>query len=178
MRYAMVVDMKRCVGCAACVVACQVENRVPEGHCRDWIAQETRGSFPNLSLEIRSERCNHCTEAPCVPQCPTGASHIADGGTVLVNRDLCTGCKACVAGCPYDARYVHPDGYIDKCTFCIHRVREGGLPACVSGCPTFAMHFGDLDDPSSEVSRLLASGRSWKVNQPETGAKPNVFFLV
>ena len=178
MRYAMVVDMKRCVGCAACVVACQVENDVPEGHCRDWIAQETRGTFPDLALEIRSERCNQCTAAPCVPQCPTGASHIAEGGVVLVHKHLCTGCKACVAGCPYDARYVHPDGYIDKCTFCIHRVREGRLPACVSTCPTFAMHFGDLDDPASEVSRLLASGRAVKVNHPETGAKPNVFFLV
>jgi len=177
-RYAMVIDMKRCVGCAACVVACETENRVPEGYCRDWIVQETSGRFPVLTLEIRSERCNHCSEAPCVPPCPTGASHVEDGGIVLVDHDLCTGCKACIAGCPYDARYVHPGGYVDKCTFCIHRVREGRLPACVSTCPTFAMHFGDLEDPASEVSRALAAGRAVKTNHPETGARPNVYFLV
>jgi len=83
-----------------------------------------------------------------------------------------------VAGCPYDARYVHPDGYVDKCTFCAHRVREGRDPACVSTCPTFAMHFGDLDDPGSGVSRLLGSGRRVKTLNPETGAGPNVHYLL
>ena len=177
-RYAMVIDTVRCVGCAACVVACETENKVPDGYCRDWIVNQTDGSFPRLSLEIRSERCNHCSNSPCVPPCPTGASHVEEGGFVLVHHHLCTGCKACVAGCPYDARYVHPDGYIDKCTFCQHRVKRGSLPACVATCPTFAMSFGDLEDPGSEVSRLLASGRRIKKLLPETGAEPNVFYLV
>jgi len=173
----MVIDMKRCVGCAACVVACQTENEVPDGYCRDWIVQETSGRFPVLGLEIRSERCNHCSDPPCVPPCPTGASHVEPGGFVLVDHDLCTGCKACIAGCPYDARYVHPDGYVDKCTFCQHRVREGRPPACVSTCPTFAMTFGDLDDAGSDVSQLLAGGRRTKILNPTTGARPNVYYL-
>ena len=176
-RYAMTVDTRRCVGCNACVLACKAENKVPENGFRDWIATETDGVFPQLRQEIRSERCNHCEHPPCVSACPTGASHIADGGIVLVAHDKCTGCKACIAACPYDARYVHPAGYVDKCTFCIHRVREGRPPACVDICPTQALTFGDLADPYSEINQLLRS-RSHKVLKAERGLQPNVYFLV
>jgi Fe-S-cluster-containing dehydrogenase component len=79
------------------------------------------------------------------------------GHTVQVTKDMCIGCKACLASCPYDARFINPEGYADKCTFCLHRVTQGLLPACVSVCPTHCMHFGDLDDPNSEVNRLLAA---------------------
>ncbi len=176
-RYAMAIDTRRCVGCADCVVACQTENNVPLGYCRDWIVQEMTGVFPELQLEIRSERCNHCADAPCVRTCPTGASHIAEGGIVLVTHEECIGCKACIASCPYDARYVHPEGYVDKCTFCIHRVREGENPACVSVCPTHAMIFGDLDDENSEISKALNT-RKHKALIPEAGTKPHVFYLL
>lgn len=175
-RYAMVVDTRRCVACKACVLACKAENNVPEGYCRDWIVEEVRGEFPNLTAENRSERCNHCSNAPCVSSCPTGASWTAEGGIVMVTKDKCTGCKACIASCPYDARYVHPDGYVDKCTFCLHRVREGKQPACVEICPTRTLYFGDRNDPESEVSKLLAS-REAEVLHPEAGTEPNVFFL-
>jgi Fe-S-cluster-containing dehydrogenase component len=86
MRYAMAVDTKKCVGCSDCVVACQTENNVPIGYCRDWIVEVTDGTYPQLEIEIRSERCNHCENAPCVRCCPTGASHYSDGGTVLVKK--------------------------------------------------------------------------------------------
>jgi Fe-S-cluster-containing dehydrogenase component len=176
-RFGMVIDTVRCVGCMDCVLACKTENRVPEGHCRDWIETETRGAFPTLRLEIRSERCNHCDQPPCVSCCPTGASHVeAFGRTVQVAKELCIGCKACLASCPYDARFIHPEGYADKCTFCLHRVKDGLLPACVSVCPTRCMHFGDLDDPNSEPSRLLAS-RDHHVLVPEAGTGPRIFFL-
>jgi Fe-S-cluster-containing dehydrogenase component len=160
-----------------CVVACKTENNVPEGFCRDWIVQEARGEMPALQLEIRSERCNHCDDPPCVYCCPTGASHIEDfGRQVQIDSKLCIGCKACLAACPYDARYIHPDGYADKCTFCVHRVKEGLDPACVSVCPTHCMHFGDLDDPNSLVSRLLESRRG-KTLLPEAGTGPRIHFL-
>ena len=81
-----------------------------------------------------------------------------------------------MAACPYDARYVHPDGYVDKCTFCMHRVQRGEKPACVSVCPTHSLHFGDLNEPGSEVSEQLER-REWDVNHPETGVLPNVYFL-
>jgi Fe-S-cluster-containing dehydrogenase component len=175
-RYAMTVDMKRCVGCRACVLACKSENRVPDGHFRDWIEEDLRGDFPNLRLEIRSTRCNHCSRPPCVTACPTGASNVNEGGVVLVTHHKCTGCKACIAACPYDSRFVHPEGYVDKCTFCLHRVQKGKEPACVEVCPTWALTFGDLGDPGSEVSRLLAS-RKYKVLHPETDCEPNLYFL-
>jgi Fe-S-cluster-containing dehydrogenase component len=176
-RYGMVIDTVRCVGCMDCVIACKTENRVPEGFNRDWIAYETTGAFPTPRMEIRSERCNHCDEPPCVTCCPTGASHVDTfGAIVLVAHEQCIGCKACLASCPYDARFVHPDGYADKCTLCIHRVKEGLDPACVSVCPTHCMHFGDLDDPNSEVSRLLASRRNHPL-LPAAGTKPRIYYL-
>jgi Fe-S-cluster-containing dehydrogenase component len=176
-RYGMAIDTRLCVGCMDCVVACKTENRVPEGFNRDWIAYETVGTFPTLHQEIRSERCNHCDNPPCVTCCPTGASHVNEFGTLVqITHEECIGCKACLASCPYDARFVHPDGYADKCTFCAHRVREGTDPACVSVCPTHCFTFGDLDDPDSAVSRKLASRRAHPL-LPAAGTKPRIFYL-
>ncbi len=176
-RLGMVIDTRQCVGCMDCVVACKTENDVPDGFCRDWINQRLEGRMPNLRLTITSERCNHCDDPPCVTCCPTGASHVHDyGGIVLVDHDRCIGCKACLASCPYGARFIHPEGYANKCTFCIHRVEQGELPACVAVCPTHAMHFGDLDDPQSEVSRLVASRRHF-VLKPDAGTRPRIFYL-
>ncbi len=176
--YAMVIDTRLCIGCGDCVIACKTENKVPEGLNRDWVVEATSGTYPHLSTEFRSERCNHCSHATCVYQCPTGASHHwRDSNIVLVDPRKCTGCKACIAACPYDARLVmHPDGYIDKCTFCVHRVEQGLDPACVSTCPTHCMHFGLLDDPSSRVAQLLRT-RNYKALAEETGNQPNVFYL-
>jgi Fe-S-cluster-containing dehydrogenase component len=176
-RYAMAMDTRRCVGCQACVLACKAENRLPENGFRDWIVNEASGKFPNLTMEIRSERCHHCENPPCVTACPTGASHVNVGGTVLVEHRKCTGCKACMAACPYDARFIHPDGYADKCTFCLHRVENGELPACVEICPTEALTFGDLADPESEIAQLRRRRKN-KVLQPEQGTEPQQFFLV
>jgi Fe-S-cluster-containing dehydrogenase component len=177
-RYAMVIDTKSCVGCGACVVACKTENKVPAGLNRDWLVELTRGTFPNLTTEYRSERCNHCSNPTCLWACPTGATYRWNGSNIiLVEPSKCTGCKACIAACPYDARMImRPEGYVDKCTFCHHRVDKGMDPACVSTCPTGCMYFGDLDDPKSKVSELLAT-RRYKAPLEETGNKPNVFYL-
>lgn len=177
-KYAMVIDTKTCVGCGNCVIGCKMENDVPDGFHRDWVVEETTGSFPTLHLEIRSERCNHCTNPPCVTVCPTGASHVREGGNlVLVHAERCTGCKACIAACPYDARFVMPEGYISKCTFCDHRIAEGKGPNCVASCPTNCMFFGDLNDPESEVSELLRT-RKHKVIAPGAGTIPQVYYLL
>jgi Fe-S-cluster-containing dehydrogenase component len=175
-RYAMTVDTRRCVGCAACAIACKEENGLPLESFRCHIETETAGTYPDLAMEIRSERCEQCSDAPCVTNCPTGASYVADGGIVLIDRDLCTGCKACLAACPYGARSIHPDGYADKCTFCVHRVERGLEPACVAACPTRSLLFGDLADPRSAISGVLRTRRS-KQLKPEAGTSPNLFFL-
>lgn len=175
-RYGMTVDQKLCVTCNACVLACKNENAVPQKEARCWTVQAERGVFPLLTLETRSERCNHCEDAPCVNACPTRASHYEEGGIVVVDPDKCVGCKACIVACPYEVRYMHPDGYVDKCTFCIHRVKEGKDPACVTVCPTKALTFGDLDDPRSAVFQQLQR-RQYKVLKAEEDTRPKLFFL-
>lgn len=176
MRRVMVVDTTRCVGCEACVLACKNENRVPAGSYRDWVVQETRGRFPDLQLEIRSERCNHCSTAHCVSNCPTGSSYYREDGTVQIDRSKCTGCKACIASCPYGARFVHPDGFVDKCTLCVHRLDRGEATACEQVCPTGAIAVGDADDPTSEVALRLRRG-SVRVVHPEAATSPNVYYV-
>lgn len=176
-RFGMTIDTKRCVGCHACAIACMMENDLPEGSQRAWITEITKGSFPDLTMEIRSERCNHCEDAPCVAACPTGASYIDEAtGTVQIDHSKCTGCKACITACPYDARTIHPDGYADKCTFCSHRTSEGLEPACALTCPTSAITFGDWDDPGSELNRNVNS-RHHKVLKPEAGTRPKIVYL-
>lgn len=177
MRYGMAIDTLKCVGCADCVVACQTENKVPIGYCRDWITETVDGTYPLVEVELRSERCNHCENSPCVRCCPTGASHIIEGGIVLVTPEACIGCSACIESCPYDARYTHPSGHVDKCTFCHHRVEKGLSTACTSVCPTHCIYFGDLDNPRSDVS-LALKNRKYKALAPEAGTGPQIFYLI
>lgn len=176
-RYVMVIDQSRCVGCMACVVACKRENDVPAEHYRTRVVEMVRGEFPRLRSEMRSELCNHCDRPPCVNICPTGASHKEADGTVQINRRKCVGCKACITACPYDARYINEEhGYADKCSFCQHRLKEGKEPACVATCIGRSRMFGDLDDPNSEVSKILREN-SWRVLKQEVGTKPNVYYI-
>jgi tetrathionate reductase subunit B len=175
-RFAMVVDQRTCVGCMACIAACNSENSVPLGHYRTRVVEMVEGEFPNLRMELRPELCNHCDNPPCAYDCPTGASYQAKNGTVQIKRSRCIGCKACVAACPYDARYIHPEGFADKCTFCEHRVKEGKEPACVATCIGNSRIFGDLDDPMSRVSLLLHEVGS-AVLLKQAGTNPKVFYI-
>ncbi len=114
------------------------------------------GSYPNVSLMFYHRICQHCENAPCVTVCPTGASFQRKDGIVLVDPNKCILCGSCIAACPYAARQVDLlTKTIDKCTFCAHRVDRGLLPACVETCPAHVRIFGDLDDPNSEVSRIV-----------------------
>ncbi len=176
-RYAMVIDQSRCIGCMACISACVQENQVPFEHFRTRVLEITKGKFPKLRTELRSELCNHCDNAPCVNACPTGASYKREDGIVLVDRNKCVGCKACIAACPYDARYINEEhGFVDKCTFCEHRLAKGLEPACVATCIGKSRVFGDLNDKSSEVSKMLAENES-RVLEKQAGTMPRVHYI-
>ena len=176
-RYAMAIDLSLCVGCAACAVACKMENEVPPGVFNLWIREREVGEYPNLVVEFRPEQCLHCETPPCVPVCPTGASYQTKDGLVLVDPKKCIACGACIAACPYDARYLHPAGYVSKCTFCAHRLEKGKVPACVETCPTYCRTFGDLEDPESPVAKALTAAERVDVLRPEQGTRPTLYCL-
>ncbi len=176
-RYAMAIDLASCVGCAACAVACKLENQVPAGVSRLWIRLEESGTFPDLAMQYRPEQCMQCADPPCVGVCPTGASHVNDDGIVLVDAETCIACGACIAACPYGARYFDERGFVGKCTFCEHRLAEGRMPACVETCPTLCRTFGDLDDPGSDVSRAIRAADRVEVLKPEQGTHPKLVYL-
>ena len=123
--------------------------------------------------------CLHCDTPACVTVCPTGASYKrAEDGIVLVDEDKCIGCKLCSWACPYGAReYSAVEGVMKKCTLCVDRIYNENLseaerePACVQVCPTRARHFGDLGDPESDVSKLVAE-RGGVALMPELGYAP------
>lgn len=176
-KYAMAVDLEKCVGCGACMVACKAENQVPPGVFRLTVYELEQGVFPHLKIEFRHDQCRHCEIAPCVSVCPTGASFKDPNGTVRLNHTKCIGCKACVVACPYQARFMNPEkGYAEKCSFCDTRLMEGKEPVCVQTCPVGARIFGDLDDPKSSIWAAL---RKNKVDVPkkEAGTRPKFFYL-
>ncbi len=177
MRYGFVIDQTRCIGCHACTVACKEENRVPLGAFRTWVKYVEKGEFPNTRRYFAVLRCNHCDHAPCVTICPTAALYRRKDGIVDFDRDRCIGCKACMQACPYDALYIDPDSHTAaKCHFCAHRVERGLEPACVIVCPERAILAGDLDDPASEVARVLGREQVL-VRKPEQGTRPKVFYV-
>lgn len=176
-RWAMVVDVGKCIGCQACTVSCIFENAVPPDSFRTIVSTYEVQDGAQVAMVMLPRLCNHCAEAPCIPVCPVGATYQQPDGIVVVDADKCVGCAYCVQACPYDARFINAaTRKADKCTFCAHRVEAGLLPACVESCVGGARIFGDLDDPESAVSRLVARGDA-KVLKPELGTKPHVFYL-
>jgi tetrathionate reductase subunit B len=176
--YGMVIDIHRCSGCHACSVACKAEFDVPLGATRSWVEYVEKGTYPDAQRSFLPRLCNHCSEPQCVDVCPTGATYKrGEDGIVVVDEDTCIGCKYCMQACPYDARFINPiTGSADKCDFCLHRVKGGMVPSCVNTCQGRARVFGDLNDPNSEVSRLIASNPVTVLRQ-EMGTKPNVFYI-
>lgn len=180
-RFAMVIDLRKCIGCQACTVACSMENQVPLGDFRTIVSQyevrdTDRPGQPAATYTL-PRLCNHCDAPPCVEVCPVQATYQQKDGKVLVDADRCVGCAYCVQACPYDARYINPETQTaDKCTFCTHRVEAGLLPACVETCVGGARVFGDMLDPNSTVSGLLRD-HAVKVLRPEMGTAPHVFYI-
>jgi Fe-S-cluster-containing dehydrogenase component len=176
-RYAFVVDNRRCIGCHACSVACKAENQVPLGVFRTWVKSVETGRYPGTRRHFQVTRCNHCDNPPCVAICPVGAIYRRPDGIVDFDPSRCIGCKACQQACPYDAIYTDPGrGTAAKCHYCAHRVDVGMEPACVVACPEHAILAGDLDDPESEISRTLRC-EPVRVRRPECHTMPKLFYV-
>ncbi len=221
----MVIDLDKCVGCQACVIACKDENNVPHGSPEEqrlrreiyWhkMIAVSRGKFPHIRTEILPMPCMQCDQAPCVTVCPAKATFRREDGIIMQYYRRCIGCKYCMVACPYGARSFNyksqeikpyhrqdepPDreawdpwpfptrtqGVVEKCTFCFHRIDQGlkegkrigieVVPACVEACPSQARIFGDLNDPQSPISKLIASRPSFRLRE-ELATQPKVIYL-
>ncbi|AEM38951.1 Fe-S cluster-containing hydrogenase component 1 [Pyrolobus fumarii 1A] len=202
-RYGMVIDLNRCIGCLACVVACIRENiarqtgedvvypEPPVLYARTKPVHMKGGESLPFSDTTVFIQCQHCENPPCAMVCPTGATFVDEYGVVRLDHNKCIGCRACMIACPYAARTMYrgslpgepPNKYglvpntPDKCTFCVHR-REAGnwVPACVEACAFGARMFGDLDDDKSEVARIVRSGTAVQLLSG-LGCDPKLFYV-
>ncbi len=143
-----------------------------------WPSHQVRNpaSPSAASRHFSVMRCNQCEDAPCMTICPTNALFRADNGVVDFQDDNCIGCKSCMNACPYDALYINPEtNTAHKCNMCNHRLEVGLEPSCQIVCPTEAIKIGDLDDPTSEISRIIARD-DVAVRAPEQNTKPKVYY--
>lgn len=203
--YVMVIDTVRCMGCHTCAVACKLENNLPDGIWWNRVLtvggdemETPSGEYPNVQMDFITLSCQHCENPACVKVCPVGATwKDEETGLVMQDPDACLGCRYCMVACPYtgvrqfnfeEPQYAagfavgsadapaHQKATVGKCTFCAHRLAKGQLPACIEQCPARARHFGDLNDPESEVAQLLRQRQYFQL-LAEKGTDPSVYFL-
>ena len=175
-QWGKVIDHTRCIGCHACSTACKSENEVPLGVNRTYVKYVDIGTFPTARRAFQVTRCNQCDHPPCVSACPTSSMYRRPDGIVDFDKDICIGCKACIAACPYDAIFINPEDHsAEKCNFCAHRLEVGLEPACVVVCPTEAILIGNLKDPESRVAQFV-NRDVIAVRRPEKETRPKLFY--
>ncbi len=158
MRYGMVIDLKKCVGCYACAIKCKEEHFLPPGMMWGRLLISETGTYPNITKHTYPVLCNHCAEPACVKACPTTATQRRDDGIVWVDQDKCVGCRYCLIACPYQVRsyyskereyfpgqgftelerlrkklYPLQTGVVLKCDFCLERIGEGTKKGLIPG---------------------------------------------
>ena len=203
-KWGMVIDVGKCVpGCNRCMAACKNENNLAVYGNQKWDIRWIRKVNVKRTHPAGSKEkslpllCNHCEHPPCVLVCPVKASYKRDDGIVIVDYHRCIGCRYCLIACPYNARYFNykendnwPNkdypkrmhGVSESCTFCAHLVDkatakgEKPVPACVAACKEKALVFGNLNDPDSEISALIASGAARGLRE-DLGTEPKVYYI-
>lgn len=201
--FVMVIDLAKCKNARKCIEACQRgHDLMPD---QEWMKVFLMKDNPESEPYWFPRNCFHCDNPPCVKVCPVGATFKRSDNAVLVDTDVCIGCKFCISACPYSARILNWDnresyrsndpnyspetsvpgqhGTVGKCDFCPDRAREGKLPYCASGCPMGAIYFGDKNEDSvyngEETLRFnqLIKNRVGYRYLEELGTKPNVYYL-
>jgi molybdopterin-containing oxidoreductase family iron-sulfur binding subunit len=207
-KWAMAIDLKKCIGCDTCTVSCKAENRTPPGVTYNVVMKEEVGTFPNVTKVNTPRPCMQCDQPACGQVCPVKATYKMKNGIVAVDYKRCIGCRYCMVACPYGARYFDfgesyeqemigfnqtqtneygvkkderrnnkaPIGVVRKCHFCFHRLNRGEEPACVETCLGDARYFGDLNDPTSVISKLINSSRADRLKE-YMATEPRVYYL-
>jgi sulfur reductase FeS subunit len=196
-RYGIVIDMRSCTGCKVCIAACAAENKTPfwNEKFRTHFEEQETGHFPDVQRLKLPRQCMHCDNSPCLSACPARATYRRSDGIIMIDYDRCIGCYLCFQVCPYNARYSyeledvekeralygmlasHRVPHVDKSTLCAHRVEENLEPAYVAACPQQARIFGDLDRATSEVHKLVSTGRAMALNAA-SGSSPKVMYIL
>jgi tetrathionate reductase subunit B len=202
-KWGMVIDLTKCQSdCTECLDACRNENNVAlHGDPRwdvHWIRKVTIDKKEKEERTLDTPKsvillCNHCDKPPCAQVCPVQATYRRDDGIVVVDHHRCIGCRYCMIACPYNARFFNfkdnerwpnrelpkrSHGVAEACNLCAHRLDdpEGGEPACVAACPNGALAVGNLKEPTSNVSELIASSPTKRI-RPDLGTEPKVYYI-
>jgi len=182
-KYGLLIDLELCTGCKVCMTVCKGNHNIPYGeyegreYYRIWPDEKEMGTYPYVIRNMTPMLCMQCTDPPCVKECPIpGALHKREDGIVEVNQSLCDGCLKCLPACPYGALYFRQDkGIVDKCDLCTENIDEGSIPECARACPTGAILFGDIEDSTSTISKLIHEKQALPLH-PEFNTEPAVFY--
>ncbi|SES71211.1 4Fe-4S dicluster domain-containing protein [Anaerobranca gottschalkii] len=176
-RYAFIINQSRCVGCNACVVACQQSYHLPKENQLNWVNVKEEGKYPQVKLEFKPMLCGQCDNPTCVTSCPVdGATYQRKDGIVIVDEDKCIGCGVCVGACPYGARSINKNNNkVVKCTFCVQEVTNDDTSYCVKTCPTDARMLVDLDNLTPEQQKWLDKGKRL---EERNGVKPFIYHII